>query len=227
MKYLSRLFSAFVLILCFCGGCSPEEKKPVMAKDCYYVEIAPDRYVPVKFSRYFNLDMTIKYKGQVVKYAGHVEAGPPCTLMEYEGKLYVLALDTTPIERSRWHWRCYEQKGNSFKEISAKDFPRSIAILNLWRPGDPARYAVGLKPEDKIDMTVQNRKLDINDKYFISSYQAKLWYMLEEVNSLDHAEKNFYGDKAKAFLEDYIAKYNPVRLTSMEMKPVPKAESEF
>jgi hypothetical protein len=219
--------AALLLLAYLVLGCSKSDRTSLaVSKDCYFVEINPGKFVPVKFSKYFDRDMTIKYGDQVVRYKGHVEANPPDSLMEFSGKLYVLALDATAVQRARWRWRCYEQDGDHFKEIPAKDFPRSVAIRNLWRPGDPRRHSVGMRGE-KIDAVLLNRTLNPEDKYFVNSYQAMLWYMLEVTNSLDFAEKYFYGEKAVEFLRDYIAKYKPVHLTVMEMKPVPVAESKF
>lgn len=84
-----------------------------------------------------------------------------------------------------------------------------------------------MRSEDKIDETVLNCELDPENKYFVNSYQARLWFMLEIENNLEKAEREFFGEQAKTFLLEYIAKYNPVRLTSMELKPVPKDECNF
>jgi hypothetical protein len=51
--------------------------------------------------------------------------------------------------------------------------------------------------------------------------------MLENKNSLGWAEREFYGDKAPKFLHEYIKKYQPVKLTSMEMRPIPEGECDF
>lgn len=222
-KTILRTAVIFVALTAMATGCSKNG-----ASGHYYIEIAPAKFAAAKFSELYSRDLVLKYGDKIVHYEGHVEANPPECLMEYEGKLYLLAFQAIPNRpRKEWRWLCFQQDGDRFKEIQAKDFPRRVAILNIWRPGDPSRYATGMKAEDKIDFLVQSRELDPENKYFVNSDQARLWYMLEIENNLEKAEREFYGEQAKTFLQEYIAKYNPVRLTSMELKPVPKDECNF
>lgn len=215
--------AALVIAVFACSlGCSNDP-----SVGCFYVEIAPAKFVPVKFTDKFRTDMIINYDGKVVTFKLPRDSNSPSSLMEFQEKLYVLALDASARWRSEWQWRCYQQDGDHFKEVPAKDFPKSIAIMNIWRPGIPGRYSTGMRSEDKIDETVLNCELDPENKYFVNSYQARLWFMLEIENNLEKAEREFFGEQAKTFLLEYIAKYNPVRLTSMELKPVPKDECNF
>ena len=171
--------------------------------------------------------MTILYGNTVVKYEGYIELNSPETLMEFDGKLHLLALHAgRKRPRTEWLYRCFRQDGNTFKEIPAREFPRSIAIFNLWRPGDPRRYSTGVDGET-IDAARENRELNPDDKYFANSYQARLWYMLEVENNLHRAEWGYSTEEAPKFLREYIAKYKPVRLTSMEMKRLPKSQCKF
>lgn len=195
---------------------------------CFSVEIAPGKFVPVKLSKWSPRELSVLYSNNVVKYDGYLELNRPQTLMEFDGKLYLLALYAERGKgREKFRYIGFRQEGNTFKEIPDKEFPRSIAIFNLWRPGDRSRYSMGMTSEDKLDEVQLIRKLDPEDKYFVNSYQARLWYMFEVTNSLYYAERNFYGDEAQKFLRKYIANYKPVRLTSMEMKALPKNECKF
>lgn len=142
-------------------------------------------------------------------------------------KLYIFALDAAAKRTEKWRWRAYRQDGNSFKEIDVKDYPRSIAIMNVWRPNDRSRYATGMKPEDKIGYAVLGRELNPENGCFGNSCQAMLGYMLETENNLEKAEREFTGDEARKFPHNSIAKHKPVRLTSMEMTPMPKAKIRF
>ena len=49
--------------------------------------------------------------------------------------------------------------------------------------------------------------------------------MLEVTNSYERS--NMVSEEWPDFLRRYKAKYNPVHLTSMELKPVPKSERNF
>lgn len=168
------LMSGLALAFCFLSACSGGD-----IDGCYSLEIAPGKFVPVKFSKWFPRQMTILYSNTVVKWEGYVELNRPQTLMEFDGKLYLLALEAKRDRpRSEWLYRCYRQEGKTFKEIPAKDFPRSIAILNIWRPGFPGRYSTGMEGT-MIDHAKLGRELDPEDKYFVNSYQSRLWYMLE------------------------------------------------
>src|SRR5258705_2924023 len=218
-----NLFATLSLLtLCLLSACSGQQD----IDGCYGVEIAPGKFVPVKFSKWFPRKMTILYSNTVVKYEGYIELNSPQTLMEFDGKLYLLALHAgRKRPRTEWLYRCFRQDGNTFKEIPAKEFPRSIPIFNLWRPGDPRRYSRGMDGET-IDDAKLGRELNPDDKYFVTSYQARLWYMLEVENNLHKAEWGYSTEEAPKFLREYIAKYKPVRLTSMEMKRLPKSESK-
>ena len=193
---------------------------------CFYVEVSPGKMVPVKFDSKFRTHMKIRYEGKTVVFELPWGLNSAQSLMEFEGKLYVLSLDATSSDRSEWRYRCFRQDGEKFSEIDAKEFPRSIAIFNIWRPGDRSRYSTGIGGIT-IDAIKINQMLDPEDPYFVNSYQARLWHMLEVTNSLHRAERDFGGDDGKKFLHEYIAKYKPVHLTSMELKPVPKEESKF
>ena len=109
-----------------------------------YVEVAPAKFIPVKFSKMLPRNLVVNYSNQVVVFKTPVGPNAPQSLMEYQGKLYVLAFDASPKQVAKWRWRCYRQEGDRFQEIPDRDFPRSIAILNLWHPNDPSRYATGL-----------------------------------------------------------------------------------
>lgn len=195
---------------------------------CFYVEVAPGKFIPVEFTSKFRTDMKIRYGGQTTVFELPWGINSAQTLMEFEGRLYVLALDASSRDRSKWPYRCFRQDGDKFEEIMPEEFPRSVAIFNIWRPGDRSRYATGMTAEDKLDFVKIGMALNPEDPYFVNSYQARLWYMLEVTNSLFWAERNFGdGEADQKFLREYIAKYKPVHLTSMEMKPVPKEECKF
>jgi hypothetical protein len=171
-----------LLMLCFLSACSGQQD----LDGCYAVEIAPGKFVPVKLSKWFPRGMTILYSNTVVKFEPPIQLKRPPTLMEFDGKLYVLALHAEPkMPRNKWHYRSFRQDGNTFKEIPIKDFPRSIAIFNVWRPRD--RYSTGMEGE-KIDAARLGRELNPDDKYFANSYQARLWYMLEVENNFHKSE---------------------------------------
>ncbi|HAV62151.1 MAG TPA: hypothetical protein DCY13_07275 [Verrucomicrobiales bacterium] len=225
---VARFCCALLMVLGFTSGCS---KDPSIG--CYYVEIAPEKFVPVQFNRDYRTDMFIEYEGRTVvfKLPGRYpdEPNSASTLMEYEGRLYVIALDASKPGRDAYYYRFWRQKDQTFEEIEAKEFPRSIAILNIWRPGrfTQLRYSTGMTEDDKIDQVALIRNLDPEDKYFLNSYQARLWYMLENRNSLGWAEREFSWEEASMFLHEYIERYQPVKLSSMEMRPVPEGECDF
>lgn len=214
-----NLFITFLLAtLCFLPACGDDPH------GCYSVEIAPGKFVPVKFTTWNPHKMTVYYNGTAIKYPGYDGLNRPKTLMEFDGKLYVLALEARRSQgRDQWKYIAFRQEGNKFERIPEKDFPRSIAIFNLWRPGDPTRYSTGAGGV-KIDAAKIARELNPDDVYFVNSYQARLWYMLEVTNSLYASERDYSVYEGKKFLQDYIEKYKPVRLTSMEMKALPKGQ---
>jgi hypothetical protein len=221
LRRIIRLLS-LLLALGVTGGCSQDP-----SIGCFYVEIAPAKFVPVRFNEKHGSDMFIRYENQTVVFKLPRGLNSPRTLMEHEGRLYVMALDASGPGVDVWRYRFWRQKGQGFGEIEAKDFPRSIAIFNIWRPGDRNRYATGMTQADKLDFVILGRELDPENGYFVNSYQARLWWMLENQNSLGLAERTFGGEEGRKFLREYIAKYQPVKLTSMEPTPVPKGECDF
>ncbi len=238
----ARIFSAFVgmvvlcIWVCSCSGKAGDVKYQ-------YVEIAPSKYVPVKFPSYITVDLVIKYDGKVVSFRGPAGINPPETLMEYNGKLYVLAFDASARtlkdkrKRGPWRYRCFEQDGLAFKEIPATNFPRSIATINIWRPNGfqgqrSSRYSSGMNGET-IDQLIFARTFDTEDLYFANSEIAWLWFMLEVANDYDTIEGGGgltdirYDSQDRSFIRNFKAKYKPVQLTTMELTPVPKEERDF
>jgi hypothetical protein len=179
----------------------------------------------------------------VVTFNGPAGINAPEALMEYNGKLYVLALDASAQslkecqKRGPWHWRCFEQDGLGFKEIPAANYPRSIATINIWRPdgfqGNLSRRFRGGTNGEKIDQLAFAKNFDTEDLYFADCEIAWLWYMLEVTNDFDvvmgDAPKGGirYDSQDRTFIRNFKAKYKPVQLTTMELTPVPKEKRDF
>lgn len=222
--FRDRLTAGFLLMLVVLlnTGCAAEE-----SAGWFELEVAPAKFIPVKFHHAMRTDMTVRVDGENIPLKVPRECNTPETLMEHEGKLYCLALEANrKLGRDDWRYRCFRLEGKEFKEIEAKEFPRSIAIFNIWRPGEELkRYSTGIGGV-RIDDVEIGKALDPENGYFVNSYQGRLWYMLEKRNSLGWAEREFGGEEGKKFLKEYIEKYKPVHLTSMEMKRIPKEEAK-
>ncbi len=212
---------ATCLAAAFCASCSGGG-----SKQYYLAEIAPDKWVPVKRSKFFHGDLKVKYGGRVVQYKSQPGLNAPRSLMEFEGKLYLLAFDPIGKRAKEWRWRCFRQEGTTFKEIPVGDYPKSVAIINLWFPDDPRRYSSAKKAND-IDQLVLARECDPENIYFANSDTARLWYMLAVTNDFEQAYGGSYSSSDLTFVREYRAKHRPVRLTSMEMKPALKEDRDF
>lgn len=238
IRLLTVLCVAITSCFGFCCGCSREGTSPYQ-----YVEIAPNKYVPVKFSPYITTDLVIKYDGKVVTYKGPAGINAPEALMEHNGRLYVLAFDASAQtlkecqKRGPWRWRCFEQDGPGFKEIPAADYPRSIATINIWRPDGfqgkrSRRYRSGMHGE-KIDQLAFAKSFDTEDLYFANCEIAWLWFMLEVANDYKAVSGGMglsdirYDSQDRTFIRNFKAKYKPVQLTTMELTPVPKEMIDF
>ena len=238
-KVPARCWLLVVAAALLASGCSPERA----LSDWFYVEIAPAKYVPVRFPFFKDHDLVIKYKGNVVVFEAPHGVNMPESLMEHEGRLYVLAFDTSARRyeeretRGPWRWRCFEQEGNRFKEIPASTFPRSIAIINIWRPDGfrghvSRRFRTGIHGEriDQIDLA---RTLDTEKPYFANCEIAWLWFMLEVSNDFSSVigggpvDLVRYNPSDRSFVRNFKAKYRPVQLTTIELKPVPRTEQNF
>ncbi len=231
------LFSVVVAV--FLAGCSQDKA----TGDCFYVEIAPAKFVPVRFPYFKDHDLVIKYNGNVVTYKSPPGVNMPESLMEYNGKLYVLAFDTSARryeDRKKygpWRWRCFEQDGKGFKEIPASSFPRSIALINIWRPNGfrghvSRRFSTGTNGE-KIDQIDLVRSLDTENLYFANCEIAWLWFMLEVNNDFNAIvgggprDTVRYNPSDRSFVREFKAKYKPTQLTTVELKPVPRKDRRF
>jgi len=236
---LSLYWRLSVVVALLGTSCSGEKA----TADCFYVEIAPAKFVPVRFPYFKDHDLVIKYNGQVLTYKGPAGVNMAESLMEFDGKLYVLAFDARARryedrkDYGPWRWRCFEQDGDGFKEIPAADFPRSIAIINIWRPDGfrnhtSRRYRTGTKDGtiDQIDLV---RSLDTENVHFANSDTAWLWFMLEVNNDFDAISGGGprdtvrYDSSDRTFVRQFKAKYMPMQLTHVELRPVPKGECDF
>jgi len=200
-----------------------------------YVEVAPAKFIPVKFSTLLMGGLKIKYEEKIIVYNNHESINRPQSLMEHEGELYLLAFDAKGKRAVDWRWRCFKQEGNSFREIPVSDYPKSIAILNIWWPSDPphfysSQYRTGTNGE-KIDQLKLSRECDTDELYFRNCEQAWLWFMLDVTNAYSHilytGDDSGYKSNTSDFVRKFKEKYKPVRLTSMELAPVPKEKRDF
>jgi hypothetical protein len=123
-----------------------------------------------------------------------------------------------------WRWRAFKQDDDKFKEIPLDEYPKSIAILNIWLPGDPSRYSTGMEGE-RVDGLVLARECDPDQRYFSNTDQARLWFMLEVANDWEKACLQY--KTSSGFVRQFKSKHRPVRLTSMELLPVPKEQRGF
>ena len=211
--------------MAICVSCSCRS----LSWDYYYVEIAPGQFVPVKFHKHFKGYMEIKYKEIIVAHANPPELNKPECLMEYDGKLYILSFYAYDRHLKDWRWIAFKQDGNKFKEIPLSEFPRSVALLNLWYPDEKnggysrkhRRYFIGVDGET-VDQLSLIRDFDVTSKYFTNNDTVRLWYCLEIANDWGRAQRDSDVD-----VKAYIEKYKPVRMTSMEMKPVPAQDRDF
>jgi hypothetical protein len=123
-----------------------------------------------------------------------VGVGVPFLLREWKSALYLVVLDRE-TSSTRMRFRFYKEDMDCLREIRVTEFPKEIAVQNLW-----------LTTKERLQATAQ---LDAQKVVFQSSLTAKLWCQLE-------TGKEFYEQAAihsEAFLRGFMKKHKLERLT--------------
>lgn len=123
----------------------------------------------------------------------------PICLREWEGGLYIIGLDRSVLERSIF--RYYRLNGQSFKEVSPSEFPKSIATQNMW-------FKTDKQAKRDLELT---RSLNVQDKWFSDTLTAQIWIHLYRGKDFFQSKNNEEIDAIK----EYKEKFNPIVLPSI------------
>jgi hypothetical protein len=148
--------------------------------------------------------LAFEWDGKQVRWRGKEI---PVTLREQDGTLYMIGFNRENPRKTRFVFLKLNAKGTGFVKVSPQDFPKQVATQNMWLQG--SRFeGVG---NEWIDTWQVLRQLDIGSPYFGGSMTAHIWYQL--VEGVEDFEMPFLIPSA--FLEDYVARHNPIALPTL------------
>jgi len=132
----------------------------------------------------------------------------PISLREYEGSIYFIGYNRENQEKDRLHFYRFNERKGKFREIEPQDYPKSIAIQNMWLR--PATRNMKIN-DTMIDTWEVLRELDVQNPYFTSSFTAYIWY--QTVTGKDLYEMPY--EIPVEFLLRYMAEHSPVALPTI------------
>ncbi len=164
----------------------------------------------------------VPWNGKLLEWKG--EPIPIC-LREFEGKLYMVVYDRTVPNKSRF--RYYKEDKETLIEIKASDFPKKIAIQNMW-----LTEQWGWGDEGAIDRIQILIDLNPSHKYFRSTgLTSSLWICLsteKEYYEIDGYNVKITYDEEKKILLEYAQKYEPIKLTQIvKVKQPPPVKKDL
>jgi hypothetical protein len=141
--------------------------------------------------------LRVPYQEDNVEWDG---VGKPVILREHGGRLYMVIYDRETPRRSGRRgvqYLYFRQGGNKFVRIDAAQFPKEVAIQNVLVDTDDVRALL---------------ELDTADSSFQVGLTADIWEELE-TGKREHEPVSFVS---KAFLDQYVQRYKPSRLTEIK-----------
>lgn len=147
--------------------------------------------------------LSIPWQGQEVLWVG---LGVPVCLRSHSNQLYLIVFDRES-DAKQIRFRYFHQNHGAMAEIAPKDFPKEIAVQNLWLKKENG-FRDG-KPIDEVEIV---KNLDPGSIDFQDSLTAKIWAQLE-------SGKEFYEIKdtpvAAGFLKNFSEKYSVKKLPTV------------
>ena len=130
----------------------------------------------------------------VIRWEGE---GTPIVLRKLRDCLYLVVFDRITGHRERTYlhrFAFFRSEGQRFVPIDASEFPKEIAIQNMWLFDEETSKEV--------------RLLDVKSAHFQLSLTAELWHLL----ITGAAKKDGVSEE---MLEDYKSRYEPIVLHSI------------
>jgi hypothetical protein len=132
----------------------------------------------------------------------------PVCLREHESVIYMIAFDRSRREKHFFRFFKLNENGTGFAPFNASDFPKPIASQNMWMYGTGRHVNIDGVVVDIWDGV---RNLDIDNPYFDHSFTAYMWYQIEKGVELYEMPRLI----DRAFLQEYVRKYNPIALPTI------------
>ena len=103
-------------------------------------------------------------------------------------------------------------KGDGFKEIKAKDYPRDIATQNMLLDGIGRARDINGKLIDELKIL---RELDVNSPFFERSYTSLIWASLELNMPYYEIDETLGGEDLEKNAKEYAKKHKPIPLKNL------------
>jgi len=213
--HLSRIIAGtlFALLLTGCRNDDPVSRYDLKQE----VEIAPDKWLELDWhyrSSRFTFQWNGKKVGLDVKVTNdHSDTDErPISLREKNGTLYMIAFNRQDMNAMRFVYYALNAKGDGFKEIKAKDYPRDIATQNMWLDGIGSARDINGNLIDELKIL---RELDADSMYFPDSFTGRIWASLELGNPYSDNIDKLGDDEIDKIAKEYAKKHKPIPLKNL------------
>jgi len=216
LKFPHCLLIALILCVACLTGCRDDGPAANWTGE---VEVAPGEWLRME-GREGRAWFRCQWNGKTVFWAGdyhrgqtgHYDRQLPVSLRSWQGGLYLIYSQYNLTEGLTQYTYCkLGQDGTSFEEMKRQDFPRQIATLNIGMHQEGIKHDDNNKPVDNLPIL---RALDVTNRYFHNSTTGWIWYHLETGKALQ--ELGPTHDEAMAFYADFVRKYHPIALPTLE-----------
>ena len=181
--------------------------------DLKYTSFAAVHALKTKEAKYYQRNTTylsISWQGQDLFWVG---VGVPICLRSDNKVLYLVVFDRDS-DFSYIRFRYYRQDHSVLAEITPKEFPKEIAVQNLWLKKENGFHNDG-KPINEIEIA---KNLDPEDSDFQQSLTAKMWMQLETGKEFYETE---HDPVPAEFLKEFL-KNNKVKKLQSIVNGVPQ-----
>ncbi len=214
-RYLSRIIAGtlFAILLTGCRNDDPVSRYDLKQE----VEIAPDKWLELDWhyqSSRFTFQWNGKKVGLDVKVTDdHSDTDErPISLREKNGTLYMIAFNRQDAKAMKFVYYVLNAKGDGFKEIKAKDYPRDIATQNMWLDGMGRARDINGNPIDELKIL---RELDVNSPFFERSYTVADLGCLELNMPYYEIDETLGDEELEKNTKEYAKKHKPIPLKNL------------
>lgn len=216
MKKLHRLFITLFVCLTSLTGCGA---KGPAANWIGEVEVAPGEWLSIE-GQEGRAWFRCQWNGKTAYWAGDYHRGQvgyydrqiPVSLRSWKGGLYLIFRQRDYTKGLTQFIYCkISENGTAFEEIKREDFPRQIATQNIGMHLEGIAYDENQKQVDNLKIL---RGLEVTNRYFHNSTTGWIWYHMETGLALEEISPTI--DEAMAFYAEFVKKYHPIALPTLE-----------
>lgn len=156
--------------------------------------------------------MKIPWQGKQVIYR---DVAVPVSLREFEGRLYVIGNDMSG-GYGHCAYRYYREEGMVMREISYAEYPKWVAIQNMW--WNYADLKSTREHPARVDLTI---RANPGDFWFGNTMTASIWWHLMTGTKESQQDTSTPPDE---ILFKFVNQYPPIRLTQIVPGRIPQLD---